>query len=320
VSTGTISRAFNTSPGNRINAVTRDRILKKAREIGYAPHSGARAMIHGRARRWGLLLPHLYNPRYAELMDHLDREARQRSTVLLLGLSRFDPQLEADLLLHWASGEADGIITDCGASHTVYEVLRKRRYPVVFLFGRPSPQFNLVDVDTMRSFRDLPEKMIAAGHRRLGFIGQYFTDCRLHPSFLGYAGALEARGWALNEEHIHFAAHDYVAAAEAWQRWRTSKTRPTAVLCFNDVIACNLIQNARNDGLDVPRDLSVTGSDDIPAAADYHLTTIRTDPAQIAREVFALLERKPSSKAEVRMIQSRVVQRESIGPVNRKKL
>jgi DNA-binding LacI/PurR family transcriptional regulator len=52
--------------------------------------------------------------------------------------------------------------------------------------------------------------------------------------------------------------------------------RPTAILATSDVLAMGAMQAIRERGLDVPRDISVTGFDDIPDAArsDPPLTTV----------------------------------------------
>jgi LacI family transcriptional regulator len=312
-STGTISRAFNQS--TKINAGTRELILKKAAEIGYAPHSGARAMIQGRTRRWGLLLPDLNNPRYAEIMDHLDIEARRRSTLLLLGLSRYDAKVEAELALHWASGEVDGIISDSCVDLTVFEQLRRRRFPIVFLFGRPSEKFDMVGFDASESIMQLGKKIIDLGHRRIGYVSPDFPELHFHGFVRVYQSLLAAHGIPYDEELVYFGKDRDTVGADAWSYWSKLENRPTAVLCFNDFTACNLIQRARADGIRIPEDLSVVGSDDIPVAAYYNLTTIRTNPADIAREVFALLERPHTRTGEQSQTTTAIVERGSIGPV-----
>lgn len=317
VSPGTISRAFNTNPKNRINPETRERVLRKAKEIGYYPNTGARAITLGRTNRWGLLLPHLYNPRFVELMDHLELEAHKRSTVLFLGLGRYEKTVEEKIVAHWASGEVDGIIVDASTHPKVFEPLRKRGFPVVFLFGRPSLKFDVVDIETKKSFLTLMERMIGAGHRRIGFVGTNFPQCREHPSYRAYSEALKSRSLRMDESLVVHGDHDYTVGSEAWARWRNLPNRPTAVLCFNDVIACNLIENAKSDGVRVPEDISVAGCDDIAAAASYRLTTIRTDPAQIAGAVFALLESPSQRRGEARVLNSVIVERGSIGDVPR---
>lgn len=315
-STGTISRAFNQS--TRISADTRDLILKKAREIGYAPHSGARSLIQGRTRRWGLLLPNLLNPRYAEIMDRLDLEARRRSTLLLLGLSRYDASIEAELALHWASGETDGIISDACVDSAVFEQLRNRKFPLVFLFGRPSTAFDEVSIDFAGCCVELLRRCVQLGHRRLGYVSPQFPHSRLHNSYRSYTTVCKEAGLPLNEAHQFFGTIDYSAGAEAWACWKNQPDRPTAVLCFNDAVACGLIQAASADGCRVPQDMSIIGSDDIPAASFYNLTTIRVDPMEIAREVFELLTRPRSRAGESRLVSASIVERNSIAEPPRK--
>jgi LacI family transcriptional regulator len=309
-STGTISRAFNQS--NRINAQTRELILRKAREVGYAPHSGARSLIQGRTGRFGLLLPDLGNPRYSEIMDSLDLVARQHSSLLLLGLSRYDAAIETELAFHWASGETDGIIANASSNFEPFEQLRNRKFPIVFLFGRPSDQFDFVTVDTQKCCAELLERCIKLGHRRIGYVSPEFQDSRIFSSFVTYKKVLKAHGLPVEEANQFFGTHDYTAGAEAWTHWKNNPKRPTSVLCFNDAVACGLIQAANSSGCRIPEDLSVIGSDDIPVASFYNLTTMRNDPAQIAAEAFSLLTRQRTRSAEDRVVPTTIVERNSI--------
>lgn len=310
-SIGTISRAFNKSP--TIKASTRELILKKAREISYVPHAGARAITQGRTRRWGLLLPHLRNPRYSEIMDHLDLEARTRSTMLLLGLSRYDAAIEAELALHWASGETDGIIADSCIDPKVFYTLRERRVPMVFLFGRPSTDFHMVQTSVARSCDALMRRLLELGHRRVGYVGQANPTCRIHGSFTAYETMLREYGVPVDESLLFFGTHEYTAGEQAWRHWAPAE-RPSAILCYNDNIACKIISLAQAEGVQVPRDLSIVGADDIPEAALCNLTTMHLDPAQLARDVFALLEKDPGEPGQVRVVHSTVVERGSVAP------
>lgn len=311
-STGTISRAFNQS--TKIKVQTRDLILQKAQEIGYAPHSGARAMIQGRTRRWGLLLPHMQNPRYAELMDHFDIEARRRSTMLLLGLSRYDAKVEAELALHWASGEVDGIISDSCIDTAVFEQLRRRRFPMVFLYGCPSMEFDMVHVDVMEPCMEFMQKLVALGHRRIAYVSLDHPGLRELNSFVAYQKVLKEHHIPIDESLIHFGSNDATAGTEAWNLWSQLPKRPTAVVCFNDNVAGHVIQSALASGCRVPEDLSVVGADDIPAAACFNLTTIRTNVADMAREVFSLLDRPYSRTGEQRVVSGTLIERGSVGP------
>ena len=87
---------------------------------------------------------------------------------------------------------------------------------------------------------------------------------------------------------------DYAGGQEAARRLLAGGRPPEAVFCVNDLMAFGALDHLRGAGLRVPDDVSVIGFDDVPMAgwASYRLTTLRQDPARIAREVVAILDRR----------------------------
>ena len=107
-----------------------------------------------------------------------------------------------------------------------------------------------------------------------------------------FAACAAARGLALA---VVRAGHsDYAGGQEAARRLLAEGPRPDAVFCVNDLMAFGALDHLRGAGLRVPDDVSVIGFDDVPMAgwASYGLTTLRQDPARIAREVIAILDRR----------------------------
>src|SRR3954449_1914404 len=78
------SRALNDDPSLTIRPATRLRILAAARELGYRPHAGARALAGARTRALALLIPDLSNPVYSRIVRGACRRARERGYVVLL--------------------------------------------------------------------------------------------------------------------------------------------------------------------------------------------------------------------------------------------
>lgn len=321
VSRGTISRAFNNQAG--INAATREKVMKAAREIGYTPHNGARMLKLSRTRRWGLLLPYLHNPHYPEIVEALSHEARKRNTTLLLGLSNYEAEHESQIIRQWVSGETDGIILDQGHYHKnaqLFSQLAKRGVPVLFLHGQhgqPIPDFDFICYNLRENMLLLLNHLAALGHERIGYVGQNFPHCRNTIRFRAYADFHRANAREIDENMIYFGDEDAAQCGiNAWRAWLQMEKRPTAVVCFDDVIACGLIHAARSSGHVIPDDLSVAGVDDIAEAIRLGLTTIRTDRAATARGILDLLEKRledPHRPPEIKMIPSSLVIRGSIG-------
>jgi LacI family transcriptional regulator len=321
MSRGTISRAFNNQAG--ISIKTREMVLKAAAEIGYTPHNGARLLKLRRTRRWGLLLPYLHNPHYPELVEALSHEARKRRTTLLLGLSNYETAHEAEIIKQWVSGETDGIILDQGhypANAKLFQQLAERGVPVLFLHGQHGqaiPDFDFVCYDLHDNFLILLNHLDALGHEKIGYVGQNFPFCRNTVRFRAYLEFHQIKGREIDERYIYFGGEDAAQCGNnAWRAWQNAPDRPTAVACFDDIIACGLIHAVRSTGGDVPEDLSVAGVDDIAEAVRLGLTTIRTDRVQTANEILDLLEKRlesPARPPETKLIPSALVVRGSIG-------
>ncbi len=316
VSRGTISRAFNDQPG--INAKTRERVMKAARKIGYQPHNGARMMKLSRKGRWGLLLPHLRNPYYAELVEALNLEARLRRTTILLGLSLLEEDTIA-IIEQWTAGETDGLIIDQSyyrQSPEFFDRMRERGQPMVFLHGSPLPGVDCIRYDLYSSFIRNLKALFALGHRRIAYVGQDFEGCRRTGRFQAYSDFHKQNEWELSEDLICFGEDGHVGGLRAWEKLARLSSRPTAVVCGDDIIALGLIQGVRAQGLSVPGDVSVGGVDNIAEAERMGLTTIRTDRGETGRAILDMLEKRiaePDLPPQVTTIPSSLVLRDSEG-------
>ncbi len=316
ISRGTISRAFNDQPG--ISTKTRAKILDAARVIGYTPHNGARMMKLGRTRRWGLMIPHFQNPYYAELVEALNHEAHIRNTTLLLGLSNHNKARETDIVSQWTAGETDGLIMDQSHYHTspkLYEQLRARGFPILFVHGTPIPGFDFVRYDLFEAFLRALNHLFALGHERIGYIGQHFEFCRETARFHAYSQFHADRGVPIDEALVYFGEDGAPGGISAFRRWVDTNTLPTAIVCCDDVIACGVIQAARTAGLRLPKELSVTGVDDIAEATRLGLTTIRTDRRSTARSIMDLMEKRlaePDGPTEIVSIPGELILRDSV--------
>jgi DNA-binding LacI/PurR family transcriptional regulator len=320
ISRGTISRAFNNQAG--IKAATKEKILRAAHEIGYTPHNGARMMKLGRTSRWAILVPHLHNPYYAELIEALNAEAEKIGITLLIGISNNNKDREAELILRWTAGEVDGLVLDQSHYHdnpAMFLQLKARGIAMVFLHGSPIPGFDFVRYDLFDNVCRVMAHYKALGHSRIGYAAQDFPKCRETSRFLAYSSQASDGQGNLDESLICFGEDGAEGGTNAFRKWAALKAPPTAVLCADDIIACGVINAARMARWSVPRDISVTGVDDIAEGVRSGLTTIRTNRIQTARIICELLEQRresPEKEIEVRTIPSELILRDSVAAPN----
>ncbi|WOO39726.1 LacI family DNA-binding transcriptional regulator [Rubellicoccus peritrichatus] len=315
-SRSTISRAFN--PDASVKPDTRENILRAADEIGFSLHPGAKMIRSKRSYRWGLLLPHLENPEYAELVKCFDAEARRLNTHLMLGLTHYDPSVESTFLKHWAAGEADGVICNVcgrGKNDEVYKQLLKRRYPLLGLFDG-IPGISTINTNAYDSFCLGIRNLVELGHRRIAYVG--LTHKGNHPpsTFLAYKDELERNKITIDDSLILLGENNQEAGAHAWRRLKEMDNAPTAIIAFNDILATGIWIGVYTSGLSIPKHLSIMSNDNIPEAQLMGITSVRYDHAQLAREAIAELERMRSdSSAKPRLIEMKtdLVMRGSIG-------
>jgi len=316
ISRGTISRAFNNQEG--IKAATKEKILRAAREIGYIPHNGARMMKLGRTSRWAILIPHLHNPYYAELVEALNQEAGALGITLLVGISNNDKNREAEMILQWTAGETDGLILDQSHYHdnpTIFQQLKARGIAMVFLHGNPIPDFDFVRYELFESVGRLLNHYRALGHTRIGYAAQNFPGCRKTGRFRAYAKHAVAEGEKPDESLIHFGEDGAVGGVQAFRKWAALPDPPTAVFCADDIIACGVMHAARVAGWSIPKDLSIAGVDDIAEGVRTGLTTVRTSRVQTAKAICELMELRREAfdrNTEVRSIPAELILRDSI--------
>jgi len=108
---------------------------------------------------------------------------------------------------------------------------------------------------------------------------------RARDRIVGVREALSARGIALRPERVVETSFSVQSGREALRAMLGSGAAPTAVICGNDILAQGALIEAHALGLDVPRDLSITGVDDMELSAHLPpgLTTMHIPTAEIGR-------------------------------------
>ena len=331
VSRMTVSNAF--SRPDQLSAELRQRILAAARQLGYAgPDPAARALARGTTGAVGVLLTDSLRYAFTDevatgflgaVVDELAPTGL--ALTLLTSDERGDVIPARDIAIDGA------LVYSCRPQSEARDWLLRRKVPVVFVDQDPVPGISSVNVDDRGGARAAAEHVVQLGHRKVGIVG---LDALFgapeggggapHPQrqrMLGWRDALEEAG--IEPVVAEVTGHGEDEAELAASTLLAGDDRPTAVLCFSDVLALGVLRAARALGLEVPADLSVVGFDDSPVArwSDPGLTTVRQDVAakgRIAAEalVSAIEHNRNGSTARVRhrVVPTELVVRESTAP------
>lgn len=306
VSQSTVSRAL---AGSRdISEETRSRVARAAAELGYHIDARAARLRRGRAGtlaivvigRPGLTAAQMNGFHYALLGATCEAAAEHGFDALV----SFQSQPDRDTWAYVARGQADGLIVlGSGVNRAAWDSLRATGgVGPLATWGAPHDDLPWVRAANTEGARLAVERLVAAGHRRIAFVGPVDDD---HPQFSerfdGFRAAMHARGLEAASP-IGLAGNDRARSGRDAVREILSAATPCdAIVAANDMIALGALEALAQAGRRVPEDFGVIGFDNLAAGAHSHpaLTTIGPDFAAAGRRLVALACGTPGSENRV---------------------
>jgi len=281
VSTASVSRALN-SPGS-VSAKLRPRIEAAIQALGYIPDAAARALSSRRTLTIGAIIPTVDNAMFARGIEALQNYLSQQGYLLLLSTNGYDPETEYRQVQNMVSRGIDGLILR-GDVHTdaLRRLLASQNIPYVNVgIYHPDKPYACVGPNNELAAWRACSYLIGLGHRRIGMAAALSRhNDRASARVAGIERALAEHGLTLPREWYVETPYQLDDAREAARALLTRPERPTAILCGNDVIAYGVLLEAERRGLNVPRDISVMGFDDLewsrhlrPSLSTMHLPT-----------------------------------------------
>lgn len=302
---------------------TRQRVSEAIRELGYTPNFGARVMAAKRTFMIGAVIPTMENAIFARGLQAFQDVLKERGYTLVVASSAYRPDLEEDQIRELIARGADGLLLigeERGAE--IYDFLNDRNVPTVAAWTYPDTRgVPCIGFDNYAAMRALTEQVIALGHRRFGYISGVIdgNDRALH-RLRGFRAALQESGVDARDTPVIETPYDIEGGGDAFERLIAGDRPPTAVMCGNDVLAVGALMRARDRGVRVPDDVSVTGFDDLEIAriVDPPLTTVhvphREMGRQAAKELIDMLEGRSEGRSLA--LEWALCRRKSLGAPN----
>jgi len=170
VSVVTVSKVIRNNPD--ISEGTRQRVLKRIRELNYHPNLAARALVTGRTYSIGLIVPDLVHPFFAELAKGLSNVLRSKNYSVLISSTLEDPRLERQDIEAMLSRVVDAIII-ASTQSTVesFRHIEERKTPYVLIDRHfPGLAANFVGIDDVAAGRLATQHLVSVGCRRIAHI------------------------------------------------------------------------------------------------------------------------------------------------------
>lgn len=266
VSTATVSRCLNTP--DRVIERTRERVMRAVQELGYAPNFNARALAARRSSTFGAVIPTMENAIFARGLQAFQEELHRHGITLLVASSQYQPEVEEEQVQALVARGADALLLiGYDRSKALYDFLRKRGVPVAVAWAfDPNTSLATIGFDNHAAMSELAEIVLEKGHRKIAVISANLQgNDRARARVEAIHSAMQQAGIAEAPRLVE-VTYGVETGAQAFREIMTSGPKPTVVMCGNDVIAVGAMQAAREMGLSVPDDVSITGFDDIELA------------------------------------------------------
>ena len=291
VSTATVSHVLNQT--RNISPATRKRVLAAVEALGYSINRAARNLAMGRrSSLLGLLISDIRNPFFPEIVAAFqDRALLQQLEALVLN-TNYDPARMVDCVKRLLGLQVAGAaVFTSQLDPSIAATLAGGGVPTVYLdLGRVGKGVSNIAIDYEHGIAEALEHLRQLGHREIAYVGgpvHLVSSQRRKRAFIETASRLGLTPVAAIDGDFSVKG-GYDASASLLQG-----ARPTALMAGNDLSAIGALHAAYDLRLDVPRDLSIAGFDDIEFAAYTQpaLTSVAVPRDEIGRVAFDALDR-----------------------------
>jgi DNA-binding LacI/PurR family transcriptional regulator len=293
VSQATVSRALRNSP--LVNPETRNRVQQVAREMNYRVDRSAAGLRSQRSKTLALLLfpdptsdDSQINPFFLSLLGNITRCAAAEQYDVLVSFQQFNDDWLHEYIV---SNRADGIILlGYGDYGSIADKLRRLHDDGAHfvIWGATTPELDghAIGCRNSQGGEMAARHLLSLGRTRIAFLGGASDGCpEFQQRYQGYCQALRSTGLPVRAELQVEADNRETSGFEAMTRLLDSGEPFDAVFAASDLIAIGAMRRMRKTGIDIPREVSVVGFDDIPAASYFTpaLTTVRQDTRKAAK-------------------------------------
>lgn len=264
VSEMTVSRVLR----NRgdVSGTTRERVLQAARSLGYVPNKIAGALASQRVNLVGVIIPSLSNMVFPEVLTGISEALEDTGLQPVVGVTNYQPDREEAVLYEMLSWRPSGVIL-AGLEHSEAStaMLQQAGVPVVEIMDVDGqPVDSAVGISHRRAGRKMAEAIVAAGYRRIAFLGTMMPyDHRARKRLEGFEEALNKAGLPLVDREFYSGGSALLKGREMTAA--VLKRTPDVDFLYysNDMIGAGGLLYCLEMGLDVPGRIGLAGFNNV---------------------------------------------------------
>jgi DNA-binding LacI/PurR family transcriptional regulator len=299
VSVPTVSKVVNGRGG--VAAVTRERVTAALREVGYLRSPSSPAHQRGSARLVDVVMHGLRTTYAANILGGIEAAARAAGLDIVVAASEAEQGHRESPTVEWLDhlidrGTGGVVLVLVETTSAQHEWLTHFGIPCVVIDPITSPPDGVASVaaSNEKGGYDVTRHLLDLGHRRIAHIGGSAPKLCALARLAGFRSAMADAGVDVPPDYVLDGNFHAQEATTAMERLLSLPEPPTAVFAASDLMAIGAGQAIRGRGLEVGRDISVVGFDDVDEARVTvpALTTVRQPLIEMGRTGLDLLARQ----------------------------
>lgn len=275
---------------------TRRLVLEAARELGYVPNQIARSLRTRRTRMVGLLIGDVENSFYSVIAKNVESVAKDAGYHVVLCNGDDDPKVEREYLKLLQGMRVDAlIVTPTSKNRRHLARLIEKDIVIVQVDRRVEGlEADAILVDNEAGAASAVAHLVDAGHTRIGILTGELDVTTASQRLAGYQRALREHGIPIRDGLIKSGSFHRDHAIEDATDLIRARPTPTAIFAANNILAEATLIALEQQGLRVPRDVSVVAFDDVQwmSMVEPPVTTVRQPVADMARSAAELALRR----------------------------
>ena len=325
VSKTTVSHVLNQT--RFVQEETRQRVLAAVEQLGYRPSSIARSLVSKRTKTIGLLISDVSNPFYPDVILGVEEVALANNYSIFLCNTNYDIDRAMKYIRTIIDKSVDGVLfmSSSMTLEMVEEVARHQIHTVVLDYGAMKLEelASTITINFAEGIQQAIQHLVEMGHRNIAHVSgplNLWTSQVRRDAFLQ---ALQKFGLDWENAIVIEGDLRIEGGRKALDQIMKLDPRPTAVFTANDLMALGLIWAARNYQLNLPKDLSVIGLDDINLSSKIvpPLSTVampRNEIGKLAMHMLLdLIDAGDNSTKQKATVDTAFILRQSTAPLQR---
>ncbi|KQB03292.1 LacI family transcriptional regulator [Vibrio metoecus] len=322
VSKATVSRVLNET--GQVKAQTREVVLAAMQQLGYQPNSLAQALATNTTNSIGLVLPHFESSYFGSILFEAEQGAQQAGKKLLVVNSKNSEQGEKEAVATLAAQRCDAILLYSRHLSEVQLLELQQQYspPLVILNRRlHHPQLHSFGLDQTQIAQLAMQHLLNLGHRHIACITSPLVSETGKIRYQVYQQALHEQGIELSSSLVIEGDNTLLGGYQAMQQLLQQRISMTAVFACNDDMALGAMRAMHEHGIHVPKQVSLIGIDNEPAAAFAipSLSSVSLPIGELTQQAISLaieIANKKPQDAQHRLYQGCLIARESTLSLN----